>query len=42
MTYLQATDWQVIAKYERGRVISDDVTQKRKAALDIVIGDFAT
>jgi hypothetical protein len=41
VTYLQATDWQVIAQYERGRAISDDVAQKRKAALDIVTGDSA-
>lgn len=42
VTYLQATDWQVIAQYERGRAISDDVAQKRKAALDIVTDDSAT
>lgn len=42
VTYLQATDWQVIARYERGRAISDEVAQKRKAALGIVTGDSAT
>ncbi|AZE53550.1 MULTISPECIES: hypothetical protein [Pseudomonas] len=38
VAYLQSTDWQVIAKYERARPIPDDVMQKRKAALDIVSG----
>lgn len=36
VTYLQATDWQVIAKYERKRPIPDEVQKKRKAALDVV------
>ncbi len=40
--YLNSTDWQVIAKYERGRAIPDEVAKKRKAALDIVTGDPAT
>jgi hypothetical protein len=34
--YLQSTDWQVIAKYERKRSIPDEVQVKRKAALDIL------
>ncbi len=34
--YLQSTDWQVIAKYERDRKIPDEVVQKRKAAVAIV------
>lgn len=39
VVYLQSTDWQVIAKYERGRQIPDEVAQKRKAALDILTAD---
>ena len=33
------TDWQVTAKYERGRAISEEVAQRRKAALDIMTID---
>ncbi|MFQ6350942.1 hypothetical protein ACQRBV_03110 [Pseudomonas sp. R11F] len=36
VAYLQSTDWQVIAKYERDRPIPADVMYKRKAALDVV------
>ena len=36
VAYLQSTDWQVIAKYERDRPIPHEVTLKRKAALNIV------
>lgn len=39
VAYLQSTDWQVIAKYERKRPIPDDVKEKRKQALDIVTAE---
>lgn len=39
IAYLQATDWQVIAKYERKRPIPEEVKQKRKEALDIVTAE---
>lgn len=40
--YLQSTDWQVIAKYERKRPIPDEVQAKRKAALDVVTAEPGT
>ncbi|MGX5797340.1 hypothetical protein ACWHY4_26875 [Pseudomonas sp. E2-15] len=42
VAYLQSTDWQVIAKYERKRAIPDEVQAKRKAALDVVTAEPAT
>lgn len=39
VAYLQSTDWQVIAKYERKRPIPGDVKEKRKQALDIVTAE---
>lgn len=39
VAYLQSTDWQVIAKYERKRPIPEDVKEKRKQALDIVTAE---
>lgn len=33
IAYLQSTDWQVIAKYERKRVIPADVAAKRAEAI---------
>jgi hypothetical protein len=42
MAYLQSTDWQVVAKYERKRPIPGEVQVKRKAALDIVTAEPAT
>lgn len=39
IAYLQSTDWQVIAKYERRRPIPDEVKERRKAALDIVTAE---
>lgn len=39
VAYLQSTDWQVIAKYERNRPIPADVHAKREAALDIITAE---
>lgn len=39
IAYLQSTDWQVIAKYERKRPIPEEVKAKRKEALDIVTAE---
>lgn len=36
VTYLQSTDWQVIAMIERSRPVPDDVQEKRRKALDVV------
>ncbi|MGR3968058.1 hypothetical protein FW800_26865 [Pseudomonas sp. 910_23] len=42
LQYLQSTDWQVIADYERKRPIPDEVQAKRKNALDIVTAELVT
>ncbi|AZF62220.1 hypothetical protein [Pseudomonas sp. LBUM920] len=39
VAYIQSTDWQVIAKYERNRSVPADVQAKREAALDIVTAE---
>ncbi|MBX7277476.1 hypothetical protein K2E96_14440 [Pseudomonas sp. ERGC3:05] len=42
VAYLQSTDWQVIAKYERKRPIPGEVQKKRKAALEVVTAEPVT